>query len=119
REWGSDRSGGGPSADLRLEHLEHGGPIAVELLQSHPADLAETIDRTRFGLDDAVQRGIGEDDIGGHTLLLGLLGPPGAQGLEQGGVGGVEFCLGPASAAGSCLLARSEEHTSELQSRFG
>src|SRR5699024_4652388 len=59
REWGSDRSGGGPSADLRLEHLEHGGPIAVELLQSHPADLAETIDRTRFGLDDAVQRGIG------------------------------------------------------------
>src|SRR5699024_12573968 len=66
---------------------------------------AETIDRTRFGIDDAVQLGIGEDDMGGHTLLLGLLGPTGAQGLEQGGVGGVEFCLGPASATGSCLLA--------------
>src|SRR5699024_12614505 len=88
REWGRDRSGGGISVDLRLEHLEHGGPVAIELLQPAPADLTQTIDRTRLCLDDAVQRGIGEDDIGGHTLLLGLLGPPGPQGLEQGGLGG-------------------------------
>src|SRR5699024_8855637 len=58
RERGRDRSGGGPSADLRLEHLEHGGPVAVEIILSQPADLAQTYDRSRYSLVVAVQRGI-------------------------------------------------------------
>src|SRR5699024_11727572 len=35
-EWGSERSGGGPAADLRRGHLEHGALVGAEVRPSNP-----------------------------------------------------------------------------------
>ena len=44
----------------------------------------------RTGLGDLGQGAVMEDHIGRHVLGLGLGRPPGAQGLEQGLIGGTQ-----------------------------
>src|SRR5699024_9776752 len=78
-------------------------------------DLAEFAAGARLDLDDAVERGVGEDDIGGHALLLRLLAAPGSQCLEQGGVSGVELDLGTASATGPGLFGTGLLHRVDAQ----
>ena len=82
---------------------EEGVAVAVEFALADAADVGERSAGARTNSGQISQSPVVKDDVGRHALAGGFGAPPGAKGVEQGGVAGGNRRLGlpaPPTAGG-------------------
>jgi hypothetical protein len=70
------------------DEVEEGLAVAGELAGADAVEVGELVEGFGRGGGEGVEGFLGEDVVGGDVLGGGLFGAPGAEGVEEGGVGG-------------------------------